>query len=318
MLNKEFDMNNFMKKAICIVQSTVIILALLSGCMQQSGAAETSAQEAPVVTTAPVRQAKDGIQTLLVVCLDSFDVPRDSGAYRNGNRADSILLIVIDEALSKTTALQLNPDTMVPFSTLGTSEASEIPLGLVYSYGSGGSDSCLSGSKAVSNLLGGISIDHYMTFTMDSVAIVNDMVGGITVSVTEDFPEESPEFVKGESVTLSGGNSVEFFRLRADTDVANEAHMERQRQYITGLYLPFIESAKQEDFLTRLTLQLGERFSTDLTLSQMAQLLQSMGEYQLDEAIVTIQGSAGKSDGQFQFHVDTDSLNQTVERLFFE
>lgn len=310
-------MNNFLKKVICILLSAVILAALVCGCGKVP-AAENSSQETTAMTTAPARQVKDGIQTLLVICLDAFDAPSDSGAYRNGNRADLIMLMVIDEALGKTTALHLNPDTLVPFTPPGASEAAQVPLGLVYSYGSGGSDSCLSGSKAVSGLLGGIPIDHYMTFTMDSIPIVNDMIGGVTVDITDAFPEEYPALQKGENVTLSGESAAAFFRFRADDDVDNEAHMERQRGYMAGLYSPFLKNAGQENFLTKLTLQLGERFTTDLTLSQMMQMLQSLESYPLDENILTLRGTAEISDGQFRFHADTDWLNQTAERLFFE
>lgn len=309
-------MNQNLKKAMCILQSAVILAVLLCGCGKVP-AAENSAQETTAVTTAPVRQVRDGIQTLLVICLDAFDAPSDSGAYRNGNRADLIMLMVIDEALGKTTALQLNPDTVVPFTPPGASEALEVPLGLVYSYGSGGSDSCLSGSKAVSNLLGGVPVDHYMTFTMDSIPIVNDMIGGVTVDITDAFPEEYPALVKGETVTLSGEASADFFRFRADDDVDNESHMERQRGYMAGLYSPFLKNAGQENFLTKLTLQLGERFTTDLTLSQMMQMLQSLETYPLDENILTLRGTAETSDGQFRFHADTDWLEQLTEQLFF-
>ena len=99
-------MNNLLKKAICILLSAVMLAAMVSGCGKVP-AAESSTQETTAVTTAPARQVKDGIQTLLVICLDAFDAPSDSGAYRNGNRADLIMLMVIDEALGKTTASKL-------------------------------------------------------------------------------------------------------------------------------------------------------------------------------------------------------------------
>ncbi|MGN1002432.1 MAG: LCP family protein, partial [Oscillospiraceae bacterium] len=196
----------------------------------------------------------------------------------------------------------------------GTTEPLEATLGLVYSYGSGGSDSCLNGSKAVSGLLGGVSVDHYMTFTADSIAVVNDMLGGVMVPVTEDIPGLD----KGESVTLFGENAVAYFRFRDDGDVANEAHMERQRQYMTGMYGPFLEKTRQEDFLTKLTLQLGDGLSTDLTLSQMMQMLQSLETYALEETVLTVSGKAADTDGEFRFQVDAQALERTVADLFFE
>lgn len=310
-------MRSLLRKKICVVSICVIMLALLSGCMQSQEAMKPSAQTESAMTTEPVRQEKEGIQTLLVACLDPFDASRDSGSYRNGNKADLIMLMIIDEEQGKTTALQLNPDTVVPFPAPGMPETLDIPLGLVYSYGSGGSDSCLNLSKAVSKLLGGIRIDHYMTFTTDAIAIVNDMLGGVTVTLTDDFPEEYPELAKGEKLTLMGEAAIGFFCYRSEEDAANEAHMGRQRQYMAGLYSPFMENAQDENFLTKLTIQLGDRLSTDLTLSQMLQMLQSLGTYTLDETIVTLQGKASKIDGEFRFYVDGDSLDQTVESLFY-
>ena len=310
-------MHRFWKQKSYIGLVILLALSLLSGCTQAREAAESSVQEESIAATKPERQPKEGIQTLLVICLDLFEAPRDSGSYRNGNKADLIMVMVIDEARGKTTALQLNPDTIVSFTVPGTSDPVDMPLGLVYSYGSGGSDSCLSGSKAVSKLLGGVPIDHYMTFTADSIAIVNDMIGGVAVTVTEDFPKEYPQFAEGENVMLLGEDSVAFFRFRADEDIANEAHMERQHQYMSGMFAPFMEKASQEDFLTQLTLQLGDALSTDLTLSQMVQMLETLGAYELDETILTPQGTAEKVDDQYRFYVNAESLERTVNDLFF-
>ena len=59
--------------------------------------------------------------------------------------------------------------------------------------------------KAVSNLLFGIEINHYLSFTMDAVALVNDLVGGVQVEVLDDLTFLDPALRKGETVTLKGG-----------------------------------------------------------------------------------------------------------------
>lgn len=295
----------------------VIFGVLLSGCAQSREKTDPSEQEDHTIAAEQVQQQKEGIQTLLVSCVEPFDVSRDSGSYRNGNKADLIMLMVTDEEAGKTTVLQLNPDTMVSFSVPGMSETVQIPLGLSFSYGSGGSDSCLNQSKAVSNLLEGIPVDHYMVFTMDSIAVVNDMLGGVTVAIEEDFQAEYPGLPEGENLVLMGETAIEFFRYRSEEDVANEAHMERQRRYMAGLYRPFMENAQNEDFLARLTIQLGDGLSTDLTLSQMVQMLALLDSYKLDETILTLQGDASKAAGEFQYRVDKDSLDKMLESLFY-
>ena len=126
-------MHCFLKQKRYIGLVMLLVLALLSGCTRTAEAAAPSVQEESTAPAEPERQPKEGIQTLLVICLDSFEVPRDSGAYRNGSKADLIMVMVIDEGRGKTTALQLNPDTMVSFTVPGTSDPVDMPLDLLFS-----------------------------------------------------------------------------------------------------------------------------------------------------------------------------------------
>lgn len=308
-------MRYLQKKACCAVLALAIAPVLLSGCSYAPEAAE--ATEAFITATEAEKQRKEGLQTLLVVYLEGFDISGDSEGYRNRNRADLIMLMIMDEDAKKTTALQLNPDTAILFCSPGTQEALQLQLGLAFSYGSGGSDSCLNQQRAVSDLLEGISIDHYMMFTTDAIAIVNDMLGGVTVTATEDYAQKQPELSAGDAITLFGEDAVNFFCFREDDDVTNEAHMERQRRYMAGFYTPFLTCTQQENFLTKLTLQLGDGFSTDLTLSQMVQMIQSLGTCPLDTSIVTIPGSAEKETDNVWFYIDEEQLSKTVNNLFF-
>lgn len=80
---------------------------------------------------------------------------------------------------------------------------------------------------------------------------------------------------------------------------------------------PFLACAQQEDFLTRLTLQLGDRFVTDLTLSQMEPMLELLDIYKLDKQIRMISGTAEQKDGRFQFYADPDAKAELVDMLFY-
>lgn len=304
------------KRITALLTAALIAATLLTGCDKASQSAdvtETSAVEA----TAPSRQLREGIETMLFVFLDERSDAADSGSFRNPSQANLMMLMVVDSQQQKTTALQLNPDTWIPFTPPGSNEKMEIPLGMVYSYGSGGSDSCLSGMKAVSELLGEVPIDHYMTFTDDAIAVVNDMVGGVTVTVEDSFPEEYPNLIQGETVTLMGQDAVTFFRFRESGDVENKAHMKRQQQYMVGLFPAFMENAAQEDFLTKLTIQAGEGLSTDLTLSQMVETLDLLGKFELEKTVITLPGSAEKVEELYGFRVDKGKMNEVLEKLFF-
>lgn len=292
----------------------LLCLVLMGGC-KSSGAPAAQAEAPAAVETAP--KVRGDIQTMLVMGISEYD-DGESGAFRSGSRADLLLLIVMDEGKREAVMLQINPDTMVPYRLTGAEDSVEMPLGLVISYGSGGSDSCLSQRKVVSQLLGGVPVNHYMTVTPDSIAVISDMLGGIPVSSTASFRQSHEEVGEEETVLLRGDLAKEFFSYRGQEDVENEDHMERQRRFMAALFPPFMEKAQDEDFLMKLTLQLGEGFATDLTLSQMVTLLQELGTYELEEEIVTLPGSTTLVENVPQFRVEEEGLNRLLEDLFYK
>lgn len=302
-------MYNILKRISLIVLTAGLLLA---GCGKKTEPAAVAVRETAPAAVLP--QARTDLQIILVAGIDTFDLSESTGAFRNENRADFLMLMITDEAEESIFALQLNPDTLVDFKVPGTSESLRLPLGRVFSYGSGGSDSCLNLKDAVSGLLCNVRIDHYMTFTLDSIAIVNDMLGGVTVSGTGEIPGISQE----EKLSLTGSDAVIFFRYRAQSDVSNSEHMERQQQYMLRMLEPFSQNAQKEDFLTRLTLKLGDALATDLTLTQMLQMMQSLGNFHMEQTVVTIPGTAAETGAGYEFTVDEQSLSQIVERLFFE
>lgn len=306
-------MYHTLKKTAALLM--VLLLMFLCGCSAKTDAAAATqtANKAPAV---PYRQTPAGIQTLLVASLKEFE-PNDPTGYRNPSKADLLMMMIIDEAGHSITSLQLNPDTMIPFTPQGAPEAIEIPLGEAFSYGSGGSDSCLNEMKAITQLLGGLSIQHYMFFTLDSIGIVNKLIGGVEVEVQEEFPSEYPAFRKGSTVSLIGNDVLPFFDYRDIADVSNTEHMGRQQQYMMKSYTPFTQHVQEENFLTKLTVQLGDRLSTDLTLSQMVQMMELMGACTLDETIHLIPGSAELVSQQFQFRANADDVTKILDQLVF-
>ena len=138
---------------------------------------------------------------------------------------------------------------------------------------------------AVSKLMDNTKIDHYMTFDADSVSIMTDMLGGVTVNITDSFPEAYPELAKGGNVCLDGKNADIFFNYVAPEDGDNTSHMRRQQEFIKGVYGPFSSGAGQEEFVTQLSMKLGEKMNTDLTLSQMLKLMEALQEYKLGDDI---------------------------------
>lgn len=140
------------------------------------------------------------LETLLIAGIDKYsdqlaetlELGKELDANINTQQSDFLMLLILDKAQNTCTVLPLNRDTMTQINALGMAGESigsfTGQLALAHTYGSGGIDSGYNTVQAVSDLLYGAQINHFITVTMDAVAVLNDLVGGVTVLVEDDFP----------------------------------------------------------------------------------------------------------------------------------
>ena len=264
---------------------------------------------------------RNDLKTVLVMGLDKYERPEDSWGYLNNQQADFLILLVIDENAGDCNILHLNRDTMTEIPRLGVSGDAVGTfvgqLALAHTYGSGGSDSCLNATKAVSKLLCGVQIDHYITMTMDGVGIITDLVGGVEVTVMDDFSQVDPTLIEGQKVLLKGDQALTYVRTRKDMDdSSNLRRMERQRQFMDALYEKLLDCTENNpDFLVNALLQLSDSVMSDCTPTQLEALSDLMEECALN-SITPLKGEAVKGEEFMEFYTDEDSLKQTVVSLF--
>ena len=296
----------------------LMISVCFSGCGDTASAEIT--QPAPTVASMETTSPRKNLETILVMGLDKNERSEMLEGYVNKTQSDFLLLLVIDQENRSINSLQINRDTMTEITRLGVFGGATgkytAQIALAHAYGSGGSDSALNAVKAVSNFLGGVKIDHYMTFTMDSVALVNDMVGGVTVFIEDDFSEMDPSLVQGQEITLKGEQALHFVRGRSNVaDGTNLNRLARQRQYMMGLYEKIMAAAAQDEaFPEKLVKKLADAFDTDLSVYQLDSLFDTLLECKMGE-ILTIEGENVR--GEFmEFYADPDSVAQAVQTLF--
>ncbi len=260
-------------------------------------------------------------EILLVMGLDKFDRPEDYEGYVNDQQSDFLALLILDNTEKTCDVLYLNRDTMTKIRRLGVAGdgagSFTGQLALAHTYGSGGSDSCLNAVRAVSDLLGGIQIHHYMTLTMDAVGIVNDAVGGVTVEIMDDFTHIDPAMVQGQQVTLMGEQALTYVRSRSTlADTSNLRRMERQQQYLSALYQQVMDRQEKDgNFLARTLLDVS--FMSDCSVNQLDGLADKLLTYELQEP-VNLKGEAVVGEKHMEFYPDEDALLQTVVQLFCE
>ena len=264
---------------------------------------------------------KEDLETVLLMGLDKFE-GNSPESYLNNQQADFLLVLVIDEQAQTCTPIQLNRDTMTQIQILGvTGEPAGTftgQLALAHTYGSGEEDSCENQVLAVSNLLYGMEIDHYISMTMDGVALLNDLVGGVTVEVMDDFSGIDDTLVQGETVTLLGEHALTYVRSRGGLENSTNLHrMERQRQYLAGLQEQMKKASQEEGFTLDALMQLNEYLVSDCTINQLSDLMENLNTYEVGE-ILTTQGEAKVGEEFMEFTIDEEALQQLVMDVFYE
>lgn len=266
---------------------------------------------------------REDLETFLLMGLDVIGGTGLTESYTNDQQADFLLLLLLDHAEQTFSAIHLNRDTMTEIQILGvTGELAGSftgQLALAHTYGDGGKNSCKNVAQAVSNLLYGVEINHYLSLTMDAVPLLNDMVGGVTVTVLDDFSNIDPTLIQGETVALRGQQALTYVRTRLGLEDSSNLHrMERQRQYIIAL-LEQIESISAEDaeFFREATLMLSEYLVSDCTVDQLSDLGTYIQIYQFT-GIQALEGDAVIGKEYMEFYVDDESLMRLVMNLFYE
>ncbi len=261
---------------------------------------------------------KNHVDTVLLIGTDSDKEKRvyaqgDMVPYYNYEQADFLVLLVFDNDEKTVTPIQINRDTMVDdpwLSVTGDVGGSVFEqIALSHTSGSGLEDSCVNTRNAVSGLLFGFPIDNYLAVPMSAIPILNDLVGGVTVTIVDDMTPADKDFVQGETVTLRGEQALRFVRARqAVGDGTNIGRMRRHRDYLQG----FMSSARAAlDSDSKLVMKAIEALNpymvTDMTAEKMSDAAEKLDSY----SIQTIQHPAGENkvgDKFYEFYVDYADL----------
>ena len=264
----------------------------------------------------------DSLSTLLILGIDDVQLT-ETAASRNSSQADMILLAVFDPGRESCTLLQLNRDTMCEVPVLdynGKFVRYQVEqLALAHTYGSGMEKSCENTVEAVSRFLYGAEIDNYFAFTMDAIPILNDLVGGVTVTVEDDFSGVDPTLVKGNAVKLTAENVEHFVRARSSMaeDPTNINRMKRQRAYLTGLGEELKRTMSEDaSFVIEAYSALSGSLVTDCSVDQMSAYGERFSGYALS-GIVTPEGEAVGGEKFMEYYADEEALRQLVLDVFY-
>lgn len=165
--------------------------------------------------------------------------------FSNGGQADFLLLVVMDHRYDQIRTLQIDRDTMTDVRVTDARgnqhDRSNLQICLAHAYGNTREANNANTVLAVENLLGigaaddGVAIDFYVAMDISGISRLNDLLGGVTLTITQDLTQIDPAMTPGAIVTLNGTQAERFCRGRMGIgDQTNASRMARQRQYMTA------------------------------------------------------------------------------------
>lgn len=265
---------------------------------------------------------KKNIRSYLLMGIDKTTAGEKDSAGRSG-QADTITLLVRDEGKKKFRILEIPRDTMTQIEAYDAQGKSlgmtEDHINIQYAYGDGRGSSCRLMTEAVSNLLYQIPIHGYCAMMMDGIAVLNDAVGGVIISVPQEgFTFEEQQYESGTKVTLSGAMAEAFVRYRnTDESLSSLKRMENQNIFLESWMRQAQEAASQDaGFAAHLYTALEPYLITDMTNDLFTDLMEDASEFEKEKQMLPGSGSAGENFDEY--HVDENALYELVLEMFYE
>jgi anionic cell wall polymer biosynthesis LytR-Cps2A-Psr (LCP) family protein len=319
-----------MKKLLIIFLEVILILCVVAGVFYfQKRAAEqdrqlVSAEDAEKRYRPSISyQGQDyplkrNMSSVLLIGTDKIEgdgKPVDDDLTYNFNLADFIVVLVFDHSNKTVTPFQVCRDSMCDVDTLRGLRRMQITL--AHTMGNGKEESCITVKKALERLIYGVPIDNYVSFTMDAVPLLNDMVGGVTVTLEDDIPQLGIKYRKGESVTLRGKQALKFIRYR-DTSLLDD-NLRRMGHHRLYLYA-FTEAARSalsqdQDLAVKAFKRVDPFLCTDLSVDDVSKIVDNLCNYEI-LPVVTPTGVYTEGERFAEYILDETALWDCVHSVF--
>ena len=282
-------------------------------------------EEGQILVEGEVWEYNKDILTFLCMGVDSRSGIEQEKTPGKAGQADALLMMVVNPRKEEINVIAINRDTMTDIEIYDTAgmylEEQKGQITLQYAYGDGREKSCQLMEAAVSELFYGIPIHGYGALDMQSIATLNDAVGGVEVTVLEDMTKFRKNWTEGTQVTLQGEDALLYIQRR---DVANLGtnlgRVERQKQYLTA-YVKKLKNKMKEDVTFPVTLlgKIQKHMITSLTIKEITYLADTLLGYEFSmENIIGIPGESRMGEKHEEFYVDDAALKQIVIDVFYD
>lgn len=227
--------------------------------------------------------------------------------------ADFLLLLSMDHRNKVIRRLFVDSRVMVNVDTDIEKKESRryVPSYQVTSTAHSNAEAAMLTKELVSALLLDVPIEYVCFFEMSKLAELVDSLGGISVTLTDDYSTIDPRLVAGATVRMDGTLASMFLFPQAD-GIENTSTMKRQQAFIDRLFSTLKRSLGDQEKLAGFyrDFTFGCLFS-NLTKSNMYSIIWSALHYKVEPPVsITIAPDSSPGEG-----IGMDTSQQFVEQL---
>lgn len=258
----------------------------------------------------------------LLIGVDKEDVTQITG-HQNGGQADFLVVLSIDRINRTVIPVMLDRDTMAEMQTYGVfghpAGTRVMQLCLAQAYSGINIPGSINTVQTVERLLRGVKINHYVVLDITAIPLVNDAIGGVEVTLADDFTSFDPAMTKGATLRLMGKQAEFFVRGRMTVaDGTNASRMARQEQYLSAFLAQFRQAVQgNQDKLNDALSILDGHMTSDATSDTLLHDMSAYDGYEW-KPLVTLSGKRTIDENGFaEFWIDEDARDQLVAGIWF-
>lgn len=265
--------------------------------------------------------------TFLLIGTDYSGNEEGEDTEYQGSLADFLMLMIIDHTEKTYAFLPIDRNTMADVHLLKKDGSGNViaeeQINTAHWYGGSKEMGCENTVTAVSDYLGGLPIDGYYSISMSEIPRINHVIGGVTVTLKDDFSKMDPAMVPGSTLTLSDEQAEIYIRSRMSLeDDTNKNRMARQQTYLSEAMKKIKTKLKEDpDYFEVVSNEFSDAATSSITGRQTSRVANALIKYK-DLGTFVIEGKTklgyalGDGIEHEEFYPDPDSVIDVMTKLY--
>ena len=274
-------------------------------------------------------EQNEDITSILVMGVDSTGKLQPKNAVPGQfGQADTIMLVLLDKKNKEIRMINVVRDSMVNVTVFDKNgdyaETKNAQICLQYAYGDGGESSCQLTANSVSEMFYSMPIDYYVAINKTAMQEINDTIGGVTVTMSEDWSihEDGTDlnYSAGQTVTLKGKEAMLFLFSRNEEALGtNMNRVNRQKDYLSAL-IPQLKAAAKDDIgiITKIYSATQGHMYSNIELTDMIDMASEVlkGGYTFTEMQI-LPGEYVEGKKNDEYYTDSNAIYEMVIQNYY-